>query len=621
MAWVAFDRAVKAVEQFGLDGPVDRWRAARDEVHREVCERGFDAERNAFTQYYGSKTLDASTLMIALVGFLPATDPRIVGTVEAIQRELLVDGLVLRYASEHGVDGLPPGEGVFLPCSFWLADNLDLMGRSTRASRCSSACTGLVNDVGLIAEEYDPTSKRMLGNFPQAFTHVSLVNGAYNFEHVTGPALHRADGAEAPGDWSRSQRGRGTPTRVAAPPVSSCGWSGTGRVRDCAPTCCSPVRPRSSRAPTTPGTTPSRARSRMATSGDCPPWAGVACCRSAFRPPTPLCWRSDGSLLFWVNSFDAHLWTGAALGALATGTVAALTWRLGRRAPLRARALATIAAGLLFALNPAVVGASVSLMSEALVLPIVAFVLLVIDRLVTGDGHRWEAVVLGALLAIGALTRSEAIVVLAAAVVGGYAVSRARPRAGVPWVVALAIGFGVAIAWSSVASVVAERPVVMGTNSGSLLLGANCPVTHTADGIGYWSIQCLTTPDRDLCGRDGTPIDSAGRVPRAPLRVATADRRSRRGGAQRPAGRRRRSTRSSTTPFDTAAAVPVRVLPRARSVLVAAAGHPRGVRGPEPFVGGRGPVVQHRARAAVRAAHPGGGGMPAITDRSNAAQC
>ena len=146
-----------------------------------------------------------------------------------------------------------------------------------------------------------------------------------------------------------------------------------------------------------------------------------------FPPGYPIVLSVGRSVLFWVNSFDAHLWTGAALGALATGAVAALTWRLGRRAPVRARALATIAAGLLFALNPAVVGASVSLMSEALVLPIVAFVLLVIDRLVTGDGHRWEAVVLGALLAIGALTRSEAIVVLAAAVVGGYAVSRAAP--------------------------------------------------------------------------------------------------------------------------------------------------------------------------------------------------
>ncbi len=198
MAWVAFDRAVKAVEQFGLEGPVDTWRAARAEVHREVCELGFDAERNAFTQYYGSESLDAATLMISLVGFLPATDPRIVGTVDAIQRELLVDGLVLRYASEEGVDGLPPGEGVFLPCSFWLADNLSLIGRRDEGVALFERLTGLVNDVGLIAEEYDPTSKRMLGNFPQAFTHVSLVNSAYNIDHTTSPAIHRAGGGEAP---------------------------------------------------------------------------------------------------------------------------------------------------------------------------------------------------------------------------------------------------------------------------------------------------------------------------------------------------------------------------------------------------------------------------------------
>jgi GH15 family glucan-1,4-alpha-glucosidase len=132
------------------------------------------------------------------VGFLPATDPRIVGTVEAIQRELLVDGLVLRYASEDSVDGLPAGEGVFLPCSFWLADNLNLMGRSDEGVALYERLTGLVNDVGLIAEEYDPISERMLGNFPQAFTHVSLVNGAYNFDDTTGPAAHRADGDEAP---------------------------------------------------------------------------------------------------------------------------------------------------------------------------------------------------------------------------------------------------------------------------------------------------------------------------------------------------------------------------------------------------------------------------------------
>ena len=198
MAWVAFDRAVKAIEQFGLDGPIDTWRGARDEIHREVCERGFDAERNTFTQYYDSKSLDASTLMIPLVGFLPATDPRVAGTVDAIQRELLVDGLVLRYDSEEPVDGLPPGEGVFLPCSFWLADNLCLMGRVDEGLALYERLTGLVNDVGLIAEEYDPVAKRMLGNFPQAFTHVSLVNGAYNLDKVTGPAERRAE-VSAPG--------------------------------------------------------------------------------------------------------------------------------------------------------------------------------------------------------------------------------------------------------------------------------------------------------------------------------------------------------------------------------------------------------------------------------------
>ena len=218
-----------------------------------------------------------------------------------------------------------------------------------------------------------------------------------------------------------------------------------------------------------------------------------------FPPAYPYVLALGRFLLFWVDSFDAHLWTGAALGALAAATVAALVWRLTRHAPVRTRALTTIAAGLLFALNPNVVGASVSLMAEALVLPVVALVLLVVDRLVTDDARRWEAVALGALLALGALTRSEAIVVLAAAVVGGYVVTRASSRTrAAPWAVALAIGFAVAIAWSAIASVAAERPVVMGTNSGSLLLGANCPVTRTADGIGYWSVECLNTPSRDL---------------------------------------------------------------------------------------------------------------------------
>jgi GH15 family glucan-1,4-alpha-glucosidase len=178
MAWVAFDRAVKGIEEFGLEGPVDRWRAARDAVHKEVCEQGFDADLNAFTQYYGSKSLDASTLMIPLVGFLPPRDPRVAGTVDAIERELLDDGFVLRYATSDDVDGLPPGEGVFLACSFWMADNLAMLGRADEARALFERLLGLANDVGLLAEEYEPKAKRMVGNFPQAFSHVSLVNSA-----------------------------------------------------------------------------------------------------------------------------------------------------------------------------------------------------------------------------------------------------------------------------------------------------------------------------------------------------------------------------------------------------------------------------------------------------------
>ncbi len=189
MAWVAFDRAVKGVKEFGLEGPVDRWRACRDTIHDEVCSEGFDAERNAFVQYYGSKDLDASALMIPLVGFLPPTDPRVAGTVDAIERELLTDGFVRRYQSDIGVDGLPPGEGVFLPCSFWLADNLQLLGRTDEARALFERLIALRNDVGLLSEEFDPSSGRMLGNFPQAFTHVSLVNTAGNLSSATRPAL------------------------------------------------------------------------------------------------------------------------------------------------------------------------------------------------------------------------------------------------------------------------------------------------------------------------------------------------------------------------------------------------------------------------------------------------
>ncbi len=199
MAWVGFDRAVRAVEGFGLSGPADRWRAARDEVHREVLERGFDAERNTFTQSYDSKSLDASSLMIPLVGFLPANDPRVAGTVDAVQRELVEDGFVLRYQSEEGIDGLPPGEGAFLPCSFWLADALGMLGRTAEARALFERLAGLTNDVGLLSEEYDPVAGRQLGNFPQAFTHVSLINAAGNLSSSARPAVHRATGEDGMG--------------------------------------------------------------------------------------------------------------------------------------------------------------------------------------------------------------------------------------------------------------------------------------------------------------------------------------------------------------------------------------------------------------------------------------
>jgi GH15 family glucan-1,4-alpha-glucosidase len=191
MAWVAFDRAVKAVEGFGLEGPVERWRALRDRVHDEVCRNAFDAELGSFVQSYGGRELDASLLLMPLLGFLPASDPRVRGTVEAIQQRLSVDGLLLRYDTGASNDGLPPGEGAFLACSFWLADNLALQGRHAAARALFERLLGVRNDVGLLAEEYDPRARRMLGNFPQAFSHVALVNTALNLTRVTGPAGQR----------------------------------------------------------------------------------------------------------------------------------------------------------------------------------------------------------------------------------------------------------------------------------------------------------------------------------------------------------------------------------------------------------------------------------------------
>jgi len=193
MAWVAFDRAVKAVEQFGLNGPADRWRSVRDRIHTSVCREGFDAALGAFVQFYGSKEVDASLLMLPLVGFLPATDPRILGTVRAIEQSLIRDGFVARYSTHSAIDGLPPGEGAFLACSFWLADNYALQGRYPEAIALFDHLSGLANDVGLLSEEYDPVARRLVGNFPQAFTHVSLINTALNLTAPRGPAEQRKE--------------------------------------------------------------------------------------------------------------------------------------------------------------------------------------------------------------------------------------------------------------------------------------------------------------------------------------------------------------------------------------------------------------------------------------------
>jgi len=193
MAWVALDRAVKAVERFGLEGPVERWRAVRGAIHDDVCRNGFDRELGAFVQYYGAKLLDASLLLIPLVGFLPATDPRMLGTVAAIQKHLTSDGLVARYQTTPELDGLPPGEGAFLPCTFWLADNLALQGRQGEARALFQRLLDVRNDVGLLSEEYDPGARRLLGNFPQAFSHVGLINTARNLSRGGGPAEHRKE--------------------------------------------------------------------------------------------------------------------------------------------------------------------------------------------------------------------------------------------------------------------------------------------------------------------------------------------------------------------------------------------------------------------------------------------
>jgi GH15 family glucan-1,4-alpha-glucosidase len=193
MAWVAFDRAIKSAERFGLDGPVERWRGLREAVHERVCRDGFDRDMGSFVQSFGAKQLDASLLMIPIVGFLPADDPRVLGTVAAVERELMRDGFLLRYDTATGEDGLPPGEGAFLPCTFWLADAYALAGRRSQARAIFDRVAGLSNDVGLLSEEYDTHARRLVGNFPQAFSHLGLVNSAMNLAREGGPAERRIE--------------------------------------------------------------------------------------------------------------------------------------------------------------------------------------------------------------------------------------------------------------------------------------------------------------------------------------------------------------------------------------------------------------------------------------------
>jgi len=193
MAWVAFDRAVETVERFGHDGPVDRWRARRDDIHRDVCQHGYDPGLGAFVQSYGSTDPDASLLMLPLVGFLPPRDPRMIGTVRVIEQQLMHHGLVRRYVPRLELDALEEQEGTFLLCTFWLADNLALQGRTGEAHRLFEHLLSLRNDVGLLSEQYDPVARRMLGNFPQAFSHVGLVNTANNLasDRAESPAGDR----------------------------------------------------------------------------------------------------------------------------------------------------------------------------------------------------------------------------------------------------------------------------------------------------------------------------------------------------------------------------------------------------------------------------------------------
>jgi GH15 family glucan-1,4-alpha-glucosidase len=213
MAWVAFDRSIRNAEKLGLSDTVHHWRRVRDQIHQQVCEKGYNSRLRSFTQSYGSKELDASLLLIPLVGFLPCSDPRVRGTIEAIEKNLMCDGFVLRYRTQSGKDGLPAGEGAFLACSFWMVSALHMLGRTQDARRLFKRLLSVRNDVGLLAEEYDPRSKRQLGNFPQALSHIALVNAAYDFTRFSSPGRQRAERHTTPGAVPRQ---KGQPPRKTA---------------------------------------------------------------------------------------------------------------------------------------------------------------------------------------------------------------------------------------------------------------------------------------------------------------------------------------------------------------------------------------------------------------------
>jgi GH15 family glucan-1,4-alpha-glucosidase len=217
MAWVAFDRMIKSAEQFGLPGEIAHWKQVRDEIHREVCARGYDVELGSFVRAYGSKELDASLLLLPTVGFLPADDRRITGTIRAVEKALFRDGFLLRYDTATGDDGLPPGEGAFLACSFWLADAYVLLGRMDDARALFERLLALRNDLGLLSEEYDVRAKRLVGNFPQAFSHLALINTAANLTKASKPVEQRA-GTTEPG--ARSVRDDKPRPDLLSPPAT-----------------------------------------------------------------------------------------------------------------------------------------------------------------------------------------------------------------------------------------------------------------------------------------------------------------------------------------------------------------------------------------------------------------